>query len=64
MANKKGRPMKKLMLALAMSCGLGGCGGLRMPPLASCDGAERRPLNAGLWKSPDRADLIATSSKC
>jgi hypothetical protein len=56
--------MKKLMLALALCCGLGGCGGLRMPPLASCDGAERRPLNAGLWKSPDRAELAPTSSKC
>jgi hypothetical protein len=56
--------MKKAFLIVCVCGLLAGCGGLRMPPLASCDGAEKRPLNIGLWNTKDRADLGSKASKC
>ena len=49
--------MVGLWVIVAMS--LGGCASLRMEEPPSCDGSDKRPLNAGKWD-----DVVAGYSVC
>ena len=43
--------MRGLVMALAVLAAmtLGGCASMRMEEPLSCDGSDKRPLNAGKW---------------
>jgi hypothetical protein len=57
--------MAKLWIpaALVLAAVTAGCASIGYP-LPSCDGTERRPLNAAKWTYERRADLGGTIKQC